>query len=99
MKNTPENLVKKEIKDWLSIQNWFHFPILQGLGAYHGIPDIIAVKNGIVLFIEVKSATGRLSESQQDFFRQIAGHGGHYIIARGYKDIELYIAEVNNGYK
>jgi len=94
MKITPENLVKREIKDWLSFMGWFHFPILQGLGAYHGIPDIIAVKDKVVLFIEVKSEKGRLSPSQQDFFRNIANQGGHYIVARGYRDIETYVNDI-----
>jgi len=90
MKKTPENLVKREIKDWLSLKGWFHFPILQGLGAYPGIPDIIAMKNGVVLFIEVKSEKGKLSPSQQDFFRNVENQGCNYIIARSYKDIEDY---------
>jgi len=91
MKNTPESLVKQEIKNYLDLYNWFHFHIRQGLGSYPGAPDRIAMKNGIVLFIEVKSAKGRLSESQQDFMAHIVNHGGHYIIARGYEEIESYL--------
>jgi len=95
MKNTPENLVKQEIKNYLDLYNWFHFHIRQGLGSYPGTPDRIAMKNGIVLFIEVKSKTGELSDKQKDFMRDTQCHGCHYIIARGYEDIESYIAGVS----
>lgn len=91
---TPETVVKNQIKDWLNIKGWFNFPILQGLGAYPGIPDRIAIKNSIVLFIECKSEKGKLSEKQQVMMRDIYEHGGNYIIARGYEDIENYLIEM-----
>lgn len=91
---TPETAVKQEIKDWLNIKGWFNFHILQQLGSYPGSPDRIAVKDGIVLFIEVKSEKGKMSEKQQIFMGDIIEHGGHYIVARGYEDIEDYLIEM-----
>lgn len=88
MKKTPENLVKKEIKDYLDIKGWFHFPILQGLGAWKGIVDRIAIKDGVVLFVEIKAPGGLLSQNQKEFRKKIESNGGIYIEARGYKDIE-----------
>ena len=67
MKRTPENMIKKQVKDYLNVRGWYHFPILQQLGSYPGISDIIAIKNGRVLFIEVKSAKGVLSPAQKRF--------------------------------
>jgi Holliday junction resolvase len=93
MKKTPENLVKSEIKDWLDMRGWFHFSLLQGLGACPGLPDLIAVKNGMVLFIEVKSDKGRLTNAQTAFAGKITGRGGHYIVARGYEDIVRFAGE------
>lgn len=88
---TPETVVKKEVKDWLNIKGWFNFPILQGLGAYPGIPDRIAIKNGIVLFIECKSEKGKLSDNQEVMMQDICVHRGHYIVTRSYEDIENYL--------
>jgi len=51
-----ENDVKKQVKQYLSLKGYFHFHIMQGLGAYRGIPDIIAIKNNRVLFLEIKQA-------------------------------------------
>ena len=91
MKKTPENLVKKEIKDYLDVTGWFHFPISQGLRSHKGISDRIAIKNGTVLFIEVKAPGGLLSADQKEFRKKIEINGGIYIEARGYKDIERYL--------
>jgi len=38
MKPTPENIIKKQVKDWLYWRGWFSFPLTQGLGAYAGAP-------------------------------------------------------------
>ena len=90
MKQTPENLVKEEIKDWLDVYGFFHFPLRAGLGCYPGLPDRIAVKNGVVLFIEIKGPKGKVSDNQERFGEHITIADCHYIVARGYEDIELY---------
>jgi len=73
-----ENDVKKQIKQYLTLMGWFHFHILQGLGSYLGIPDIIAIKNGRVLFLEIKKPGGKLSPGQIIFRDMILSHGGEY---------------------
>lgn len=90
-KITPETAIKGQIKGWLSINGWFHFHILQGLGAFKGCPDIVAIKDGLVLFIEVKTDTGKQSANQEAFEHSIVEQGGHYLIARGYEDILDYL--------
>ena len=90
MKQTPENLVKEEIKDWLDVYGFFHFHLRAGLGCYPGLPDKIAVKNGVVLFIEIKGPKGYLSDAQTLFGDNLLERDCHYIVARGYEDIEKY---------
>lgn len=90
-KRTPENLVKEQIKDYLDIMSCFHFSILQGLGAYKGICDRIAIKDGKVLFIEVKGPKGKLSNHQEEFKKNIEDAGGNYIAARSYEDIGKFV--------
>ena len=82
-----ENDIKRMVKDYLNIQGWFHFHIMQGLGSYPGIPDIIAVKDGQVLFIEVKKPTGKQSERQREFQQNIESHGGKYLIVKDVEDL------------
>lgn len=94
---TPETAIKHGIKHYLGIYNWFCFPILQGLGAHKGIPDMIACKDGITLFIEVKTANGKQSEYQKHFQDCIEQSGCIYILARSSKDVEDAIAKEKNG--
>jgi len=86
-KKISENDVKKMVKDYLSIKRYYHFPILQGLGAKRGIPDIIAIKNNRVLFLECKRPGGKQSEYQKQFQADIEGHGGEYYIVKRYEDL------------
>lgn len=96
MKKTPENVIKKQVSDWLDIHGWFHFPILQSLGSYRGIPDKIAVKAGIVLFLEMKSQTGTLSKYQKEFRRRIIEKGGHYLVVKSEEDIKSYLEQIKS---
>ena len=91
-----ENDIRKEIKDWLDLHRFFHFHILQGLGVYKGIPDIIAARDGIILFIEIKKLTGKQSKWQKIFEKDLKYRGGHYVLARGYKDVENYFNGIVN---
>jgi len=70
-KPTPETVIKRQVKQYLKLKGWFVFHILQGLGAYKGIPDFIACKDGRVIFLEIKSPNGKQSENQKTFERQL----------------------------
>lgn len=82
-----ENDVKKQVKDYLSVKGYFHFYMLAGMGAYKGIPDIIAIKNNRILFLEIKRPGGLLSEHQHQFQLNINRHGGEYYIVRSLDDL------------
>jgi len=82
-----ENEVKRQVKDYLNATGWFNFHILQGMGAYKGIPDRIAAKNGKVLFIEVKKLGGKQSDNQKHFQECVEGAGGIYILVNDLNDI------------
>lgn len=89
---TIETQIKKQISQYLSLKGIFHFPVLQGLGAAKGIPDRIAVKDGIFYGIEVKSPKGKLSENQEEFKRDLTTIGkGIYIEARCLEDVMKYL--------
>ncbi len=80
--------IQHQVRDYLRYKRWFCFPILQGLGAYRGISDLIAVKGGRVLFIEMKTATGRQSRHQKVFQADVEASGGEYILCRGVEDLK-----------
>ena len=82
-----ENDIKKQAKDYLSLKGYFHFYLLAGMGAYKGIPDIIAIKNNRVLFLEIKRPGGKLSEYQRQFQADINGQGGEYYVIKSLDDL------------
>lgn len=82
-----ESSILRAVRDYLRLRGWFVIRIQQGLGAHKGITDLIAIKNGVTVWIECKTASGKLSEHQKRFQEQITASGGIYIIARGVEDI------------
>ena len=83
-----ENDVKCAVKQLLSLKGYFHFYLLAGMGAYKGIPDIIAIKNNRVLFLECKRpGKSILSEYQKQFQADIENQGGEYYIIKSLDDL------------
>jgi hypothetical protein len=66
---------------------WFVVPIMQGPLSHKGIADLVIVKSGRVVWIEVKTKTGRLSPWQEAFRQAIANAGGEYVVARSVEDV------------
>ena len=82
-----ENDIKNQVKDYLDIKGYFHFPLTAGMGSYPGLPDRIAIKNGRVLFIEVKCPGGKQSVNQMAFQNDIWVKGGQYILVKCVEDL------------
>jgi hypothetical protein len=88
-----ENDIKTDCKEWLDFNGWFHFPIIQNFKiakGMSGLPDRIAIKNGIVLFIEIKKPGGKWSAKQQEFAESVRQHGGHYIVVESWLELSEY---------
>jgi hypothetical protein len=56
--------------------------------AMRGVPDIIVVKDGKFIGIEVKTKDGRLSADQIAFGRRCEEDGATYIVARSIDDVQ-----------
>ncbi len=84
---TPEGRIKKEIRDWLSVNMIYWTNVAGGAYVTPGAPDIIADVNGHFLAIEAKTKTGRQSEYQKTCQKQVEASGGTYVIARSLQDV------------
>ncbi len=60
---------------------------------FAGCPDIIALLDGGVLFIEVKSETGSLSTAQEQFRDLCFERGIKWLLARSWDDVSGYISD------
>jgi len=82
-----ESDIRRQVRDYLRVKGWFVFHVLQGLGCYLGVTDLIAVKDGRVLFIELKTARGRQSQHQKKFQADLEAAGGEYVLCRGVDEL------------
>ena len=79
---TKETIIKKQIKDYLRLKGWMVTTVLQGLGSQRGIPDLIILKDGLTIYLEVKTPTGKQSNWQKQYQAMIEVHGGIYWMVR-----------------
>ncbi|MCJ7790569.1 MAG: hypothetical protein MUP69_10435 [Candidatus Atribacteria bacterium] len=83
-----ENDIKSQVKDYLNLRRYFHFPLTAGMGSYSGLPDRIAIKNGKVYFIESKKPIGgKQSDDQIKFQKNIENEKGKYIMVKCLEDL------------
>ena len=73
-----ENDIKQQVKDYLAARGIFNYYLLQGMGAYKGVPDRIAHINGKVHYLEIKKPKGKLSPYQVAFKEQCERDGVPY---------------------
>ncbi len=83
-----ETHIKGQVKDYLAIKGIFNYPILQGMGAYKGIPDRIMHYKGDVVYLEIKTPTGKLSDHQKIFEEQCYNDRIPYWVIRSIEDLE-----------
>ena len=100
-----EKHIQKTILDYLAFKKIFHYR--QNSGAFKtesggymrtasvsGLPDIVAIKDGIYIGLEVKTATGRQSEEQREIQNRITAAGGLYLVVRSLDDVrKIFEAE------
>lgn len=60
--------------------------ILVGMGVHPGFADLIVISGGRVLFLEVKSETGRLRKSQEVFRDTVVTQGFGWALVRTVDD-------------
>ena len=83
-----EKDIRRVCKDYLSVKGWFVFHLLQGLGCYPGLTDMVAIKDGRVLFIELKRpGRSKQSDRQKKFQADIERVGGEYCLIKCLEDL------------
>ena len=60
--------------------------ILVGMGVHAGFADLIVISGGRILFLEVKSQTGRLRKSQEVFRDTVVTQGFGWALVRSVDD-------------
>ena len=61
-----------------------------------GLPDILCILDGVVMFFEVKTATGKPTKIQTHCHEQIRKAGGRVAIVRSAVEVQLLVNDLNN---
>jgi len=81
-----ETQIKRQIKDYLKIKGYFWYWLVQGLGSFRGLPDLV-VHDKVVVYLEVKTEKGKLSVYQQAFKKECEESNIEYYVVRSVEDV------------
>ncbi len=92
MPELTEKQIQAQIVEYLRWHGWFVSEIRErysnGTGRYSdpGIPDIVAIKNGRTIWLEVKTPKGKVRPSQIKWHEECIKHGGKVHTVRIFPD-------------
>lgn len=101
-----EHAIEQQILEWLNLEGWLAWKLKDSAsydpgqkkfltpGGFriNGVSDVVAVKDGVVLFLEVKTEKGRQSDAQKMFEKKLAEKGGRYFVVRSLDDVKGIIS-------
>lgn len=79
-----ESKIQTKIKKRLEKEGWEVIKLIRT--SMVGIPDLMALRNGVVKFIEVKQTVGILSEIQKVRIKQLREKGFEVLIWTNYEE-------------
>ena len=90
-----ENDVKADIKKYLDMNGYFHYPNVQNFTrnnrGMNGVSDRTAIKGGLVIWIEIKKPGGKIRPSQKVFMERILDAGGYCCCVDSVEQLHNYI--------
>ena len=63
-------------------------------GSSSGFPDLIAIKNNKIVMVEVKTSTGKLRQSQEEFINLAEKHGNTILVASSWEEVLKHIEAI-----
>lgn len=80
--------LQTKIKDRLSKHNWLVVKLIST--NWNGIPDLMCMRKGVTIFLEVKTETGVLAPLQEHRIKTLNAIGIHSRVVRSLEDIDVY---------
>ena len=72
MKGLSEKAFESQVKDLAKIHGWRYYHTWRSIHSPAGFPDVVMVKPPRVIFAELKSEHGKLSQEQEEWLFDIA---------------------------
>lgn len=86
-----ESILQGRIRVFLINEGWEVIKLV--LTSKPGIPDLMCLKNGKIIFIEVKQANGKLSKLQEYMINKLITIGFDTYVIRSVEQIKTIINE------
>ena len=98
MARTPESGVKDKVKAILKAEGWWFYIAVAGPFSTHGIPDIMACKNGQLLGVEVKAPGKRnnTTANQDRVLGEMAAAGAWAIVVDDPQQLIAFLKDKKN---
>ena len=90
-----ESAVVKRIKTWLKENGWVVWKNHGSAYSEVGLPDLMGVRGGVFLALEIKGPKGRTTAMQEKWVRDIRRAGGVAGVARSVEDVEEILREAD----
>lgn len=103
-----ESAIQQRMVEWFRLQypqyviaavpnggyrNAVEATIMKREGVLAGFSDLVIIANHNVLFVEVKTATGKQSPAQKVFEERVTALGFRYVICRAVKDFAAVVSQ------
>ena len=83
-----ESQLQTKIRKRLESSQWLVVKLIQT--NRNGIPDLMCIKGGRVMFLEIKTPEGVVSELQQHMLDKLNACGCHARVIRSVEEIDVY---------
>jgi len=83
-----ESQLQTQIKNRLTKHGWLVVKIISS--SMNGIPDLMCIRKGVVIFLEVKTDVGIVAPLQEYVMKLLKSNGVHSRVVRSLDDIDVY---------
>jgi hypothetical protein len=88
-----EKTIQRDVVAYLEIDGWYVIKLIQT--TKNGIPDLLCLKNGITMFIEVKRPNGVLSDLQKYRLHQLSDMNFHCFVISNLNQLTHAITDIS----
>jgi hypothetical protein len=95
-----ERQFQQQVLDWALLNGWLVYHPFDSRRSQVGFPDLTLVRDGRLVFAELKTATGRVSAAQHEWLgalRAVAGCETHVWRPADWPVVERALARVPRG--
>jgi Holliday junction resolvase len=83
-----ESQLQTQIKNRLSKHGWLVVKIISS--SMNGIPDLMCIRKGVVMFLEIKTDVGVVAPLQEYVMKVLNSYQVHSRVVRSVEDVDVY---------